>query len=473
MEKKKLDFSSLAKLGGFFALEVIAITAFSLGNSFVFYSIVSLVLAILLALITYKEIKKEGLSNFAIFILPIFIYGLLIALGNFRIDPTFVLDKVTVYFVPFGLSLFALCGYLVSYIKTFKISTALLVIYSALAILSLINLIVTMIQFAPFYTIMYRGLYLYYYGKPSDVTISEMAFSLIGFSLSEVSVEFFSIFPSLLLSAVIPLLFIKYKENKRLFLTYLGFVVLGALSLILTINVSVLVTDLLIGIVLLIVILFSKNKLPTKVIKPGIITLTSLVGLFVVIMFLTSQMNKGGFFNSIQTLFMNNPVLNRLFITNRIVAPYRGILDDIFGNKIFGFPHFGKNVVYDFPEGIYPSGSFIFDNFMFSGVFGWVFFAFILYIGFRQLSSYMKCEEDSKAERYTLLGFVLTFFTYSAFNFDATPYVFKSDTVPFFISGPFLIVLFLLGYCFNKTALKAKVVEVKKEENAHEEVIDL
>ena len=80
----------------------------------------------------------------------------------------------------------------------------------------MINLIVTMIQFCPFYAYIYYGKVFYYEGKPSPVSVDQMAFALMNFSVEEVSIQYYSLFPSLLLTSVIFLFFNKYKPIKKL-----------------------------------------------------------------------------------------------------------------------------------------------------------------------------------------------------------------------------------------------------------------
>ena len=67
VNKKKFDFSSYATVVGFLALEVLAFLGFSLGHSFVLYGSLLLALAILLLVVVFRQIKTEGLSNYAFF----------------------------------------------------------------------------------------------------------------------------------------------------------------------------------------------------------------------------------------------------------------------------------------------------------------------------------------------------------------------------------------------------------------------
>lgn len=464
VEKKvhrKINFSAFGNVVAFFTLEVLAFIAFSLGTSYILYSVLSLVLLVFLLLVTWKQINKDGLATYAFFLFPVLVYGLLSALSSFTWDPLFSLHGLS-FFIPFGMTCFAACGFLASSLKTFKISQALLVIYSAIAVLTLINLLATMIEFTPFYTLIYRGKYIYYDGNISEVSVSGMAFALMGFSVSEVSVEYFSLFPSLLLSAVIPLFFIKFKENKSVFSLYLVYFLLGVISLILTVSKVTLITDFLVAVVVLFVLLFAKLNWKGKVLKIVFIVFLCLFIVGFALVFCNAQTDVSAF-KWLQNIIANNALLDRLFNSNRFISKYNAILYDVISNdKFFGFYHFAE-MTEGYLNGLYPSSSWIFDNFMTSGVFGVVFFAFFLVIGIRRLLKYYRESSDGKMEKALLVCFIFSFLAYSLISYDATPYIFSKEMSPIYLSGPFLVVLFLLSYAFYKS-LEKKVEAIQPVE---------
>ena len=89
--KRKIDFSAFANVVVFFTLEVLAFIAFSLGSSYILFSVLSFVLLIFLILVTFRQIKTDGLASFGFFLFPIFIFGVLSALSVFTKDPMFSL----------------------------------------------------------------------------------------------------------------------------------------------------------------------------------------------------------------------------------------------------------------------------------------------------------------------------------------------------------------------------------------------
>lgn len=218
--KKKFDFTSYAVVVGFLCLEVLAFISFYLGHSFILYGSLSIVLAILLGLVTYRQINKDGIASFAFFLFPLFVFGLLTCLSNFSYGSIGAPGVAETVFVPIGMIFISLSGFLSAYTKGFKIRLAMIVIYSALALFVFINLLITMIYYVPFYTLIYRNSYIFYDGKPSALPIGAMAYMLFGFQVKQVTLEYWTLFPSLLLTAVIPLFFLDRKAYKREFIIY-------------------------------------------------------------------------------------------------------------------------------------------------------------------------------------------------------------------------------------------------------------
>ena len=194
----------------FLILEVFAFTMFSFGNSYILYSVLGIITFLLILLVTFKEIKLDGIVRSGFFIFPLFIFALITVLSNyFKVNTN--IDAVTKAFVPIALVAFSCCGAILSLNKSFKISTALLVIYSTIALVTIINFIMTTAQFGGFHTIIYKDYYMYYGGARSSVSASGMAYALVGYEFKEVTIGYYSLFPSLLLSSAIMLFFVSFK----------------------------------------------------------------------------------------------------------------------------------------------------------------------------------------------------------------------------------------------------------------------
>ncbi len=468
--KKKLDFSSYGVVIGFLCLEILAFVSFYLGRSFILYGVLSLVLAALALLVTFRQINKDGITTFAFFIFPLFVFGLLTALSSFNYGSIGAIGVAESIFVPIGLTFISLAGFLTGYIKGFKIKTAMLIIYCALALFVFINLIITMIYYVPFYTLIYRNSYIFYDGKPSALPIGSMAYMLFGFQIKEVTLEYWTLFPSLLLTAVIPLFFIKYKTNRREFVIYAVISGIAFLSLLFTISRYTLITDLILVLGIAMIIATAKFK-KTRSIFNGVMISVGIVFLLVcIVMFLAAQ-TSWGFLNGFRKLLEGNSLLNRLFVSNRYASSIIVVFQDLFSSfKLFGVPVGGA--AYEYPNGVSqkPCNIWLFDNLLSSGLFGSLFFIAVLVIGIRRLFKYIKAGDDNDYVRYLIAAYILGYLVISLFLFDITPLVNSSKLSPFYTSAPLLICIFLLSYAFNQTLIEGKESKLEKKEEEKEEI---
>ena len=472
-EKKKFNLASYAPVVGFLCLETLVFCGFYLGHSFLLYAILAIVLTILLFLVTFRQIKKDGISTFVFFLFPLLVFGALTALSSFNTNSIGGIGLVNSIFVPFGLTLFALAGFLSSYSKTVKIRHVLLVVYISLGVFVLINLLITMFYYVPFYTIIYKNSYIVYDGKPSVLPIGSMAYMLFGFQAKEVTIEYWTLFPALLFTSVIQLFFIKVKENKREFFIYLALVVLASIALIFTLSMKTLFQDIILIIGTGIIILASKVKKSRHVLDGMVIAFGALFGLFILILFLYSQ-TSWGFLDGLRNFINSKAILSRLFKTNRYSDKVVVIFQDLFSSfKLFGCPVGGY--AYQYPNGVRQilSDIWLFDNLMSSGLFGAIFFMIALVLVIRRLFIYIKNGNDEDRHKYQIAGFVLGYLALSLVLYDYTPLVNSDRMVPFFISAPLLICLYLLGYTYNKSLIKVEEAQEEKKEEKEDEVIKI
>ena len=486
-EKKKFDLSNYGKAVCFILLEILAVLSFSLGSSFIFMAILAFVVLVFIILVTIRQIKTDGLATVGFFLFPILIFSLLSVLSYFRYDEYFIMyQSPFLFLIPIGLICFAASGYLINLTGSFKIRHALVVIYSGIALLTFINLLVTMVQFVPFYSLIYRDAYYYYDGARSSTSVGNMAYFLINFSMVEVSLSYFSYYPIILLTAFVPLGFIKFKENKKLFITYLCFGILGLISLIFTINKITLLMTFGVALLIGIISLYTKFNLNTKPLKIASIVVGAFGVLGIFLLFLNAQDSVGYSMRvaGLRNLTTGSTFLNRLFNANRFSSAYDSILDGVFASrvidgrsvllKLFGYPINGGYVDYfgAMTWKITDSNSFFFDTFFTSGFFGVLFLVVILVLGIRRVLLYYKYSQDHKADKVMVLSFVIISLAYAFFAHDATPFIFNKTIIPFYMNNIFMIDLFLFGYClFNseKPKQEAQSVEEVKEVVVNEE----
>lgn len=481
-QKRKFDFKDYGTVVGFLCLEVLAFVAFNLGHSFLLFGILSVVLAALLAVVTFRQIKKDGITTYLFFLFPIVIFGLLTALSGFNIYSIGGIGMAENIFVPLGLLGFGMSGFLTAYIKQFKIKHALLVIYIALGLFVLINLLITMIYYVPFYTIIYRNYYIFYNGQPSVEPIGSMAYMLFGFQLKEVSLLYWSLYPSILLTAVVPLFFIKFKEDKKTFLIYAVLAFIAFISLLFIISKITLITDVILVLGIAVIIVGAKIKAARPTLNVMMITLGVIALLVILVMFINAQKNWG-FTSGIRSLISGNSLLNRVFNSNRYSLNVNVIFQDLFSTfKLFGCPVGGSFL--DYPNGVPQvlSNIWLFDNIMGGGLFGSIFFLAGIVIGVRRLFKYLNKGTDDDYIKYLIAGFILGSLVISLVLYDNYPLINSDKMAPFFTSAPLMVVIFLLGYVFNHTLMlkaepneevKEETKEIKEEEVKDEETISI
>ncbi len=467
-KKRKIDLKDYGTVMGFLSFEVLAFISFYLGHSFLLFGILSVVLGILLILVTFRQIKKDGITTYLFFLFPLVMFGLLTALNGFSYYSIGAIGYASGIFVPIAFLFIGLSGFLTSYIPTFKIKYALLVIYVALGLFVLINLFITMIYYVPFYTIKYANSYIFYDGKPSSVAIGKMAYMLYGFSIKEVHLAYWELFPSVLLTAVIPLFFLKFKENKTEFLIYAALSFIAFLSLLFTINKFNLISDLVLILGITIIVLAGKVIKSRPIFNVMMMTLGIILVIGLTVVFINAQ-TSWGFTSGLRSFISSKGLFNRLFNTNRFALPINTVFQDMFSKfKLFGCPVGGS--ILDYPNGVAQilSNFWLVDNLMTSGMFGAIFFLAALVIGIRRLFKYINDVPEENYIKFGIAGFTLGYLVMALMAYNNYPLINYDSMSPFYTSAPLLVVIFLLSYTFNKSLLCKQ--EEKKEETLSEEL---
>ena len=462
-----LEFKRLSKLHkygaaiSFLAMEIFAIIAFSFGDSFILYGSLSLALMVLLVIFNIKEISVNGFSSIVLFIFPLFLFTLVTVLGIYTkahlLENDFNVAEIA--FVPLGLLPIAFCGYMLSIDKTFNINTFLIVIYGALAAITIVNLIVNFVNFGAFYTIIYKGYRMYYGGNVSAVTVDEFAYVLQGLKFIEVKMSQYVINPALLLTSTASLLFISPKKNKKTFITYIGFALVAVLALVFIPSIIGLIAAGIVLVVDLLILLVKKYQKSYKPIK--ILIYLALFGLGVVLLLyvLAHQTNMG---ESIR----GNATLARIFVNNRYAAVYANSVNDIFFDNFLGSYYVPSKT--DQVTWISLTNSFLFDNVVTSGVIGGLAFVFMLFIGFKGFKKYILNSDDNMANKVALLGFTAFFTIFSSFLSEREFAVFYNLIRPIYMTGPFMIIVFIFCYVLSKGSLSTP--SEPKEVTQNEEI---
>lgn len=440
----------------FLAFEFFTLMAFNFSGSFVLFGALSLALTVLLVIFNIAEIKLKGLSNVALFFIPLFMFVLLTALGQYNIAHTKINDFswAETVFIPLGILPMAFNGYLLSLDKNFKIKTFITVIYSALAVYVAINFIYNIINFGAFYPVIYKGYYLYYSGMKSQLPVNEFAYVLEGFKFIEVKMAHYVLYPLLLLSSAVMLIFTSPRKEKKTFILHSAFVLLALLSLVLIPSLLSLL-GIAVTAILLLLIWFCKRFLGArKVFKIILIVLVVLFILFYAFYVIAVSTGLSNSFTGI---------LDRLFNSNRFAREYQPILVNLFSSsKFLGFAV--NEVATGIYEEVYLSGAFIFDTFMTSGVLGAIAIFIFIFLGFKSFKKYFHLHSDEFRFQATLLLFVILFVGYSALFNTGDYALYYRIYKPIYLTAPFMLMVFIFSYVIAKGHINDGVKQQKFEE---------
>lgn len=430
----------------FLVFEVFALISFSLSNSPLVFGILLTLLAIVVIVFTLSEYKREGIIKSLGLIIPILVYIIFTLVSNFtryhvRVGNYSVGEIV---FVGLGLASIVIVGYSLSLHKSFDVSILFTVIYSGLALLVLINLIINLVNFGPFYSIIYKNYYMYYGGQRSDVLVKDIAYALEGFKFIEVKMTHYTLYPILLLSSLVVLINLKFKENKVKFLVYCLFAFIAVLALVFVPSMVGLIYSLVLGIIIGFVMLFRKSKISRK---PFAIILFVILGVALLTL-IVMIFNNQGFAGNFHSFLENNAFLNRIFNANSYARSFnRNLTDVLCSERFFGFWQHGNSIVY--PEIARSTDSILFDNFMTSGVIGTALIIAIFVIGFKSFKKYEVSDDKGLNEKGALITFSLIYVIYSFLCGDGNYAIFHNINKPTYMNSPFWIVLFMLVYVYS------------------------
>ena len=452
----------------FLALEFFALMAFNFSGSYIVYGSLALALMVLLILFNIKEIKANGLSNTAFFFFPLVLFTLLTAISGYMLPHLSVGDfnHAELVFIPLGILPIAFVGYMLSIDPNFKLKNLLIVIFGALGIYVLLNLLVNLIYLGAFYTVIYKGYHLYYGGLISSLPVNEFAYTLEGFKFIEVEMGHYVLYPALLLTSSVMLLYLSPKKEKISFIVYASYTFVALLALILVPSLLSLASIIVIALLLLVVFLGKRFIKTRKVFKIILITGLVLFGLF----YLVYVLNNQAFASGISAMIAKNGLLNKLFNTNRFSQAYKPVITNIFNkNHIFGFAAVEVDIgIYD---EVHLSGGFIFDSFLTSGLFGTLALFLFIFFGFKSFKKYFLNHSDEFPYQALMLLFAIMFIGYSAFFNKGEYALYYKVYRPIYMTAPFMITTFIFTYVYAKAHPYIPEVKQEVKEEANNEQI--
>jgi len=458
---KSDDFSTIAI---FLTLECVALLSFCLGGITTIFHYIGFVVAAFSIEFAYKNFEKKELGSLLLISVPVLIIGICCAFGNLYggfSNTKAIASNIGVFLaIP---SFFAL-GIVSRRTKSFKVETALLCVGAGAALLVLVSLFATWIQYGFFYTLLYKNTPNYYYnGALYDVT-SEMSW-LNGLKFSEVTLKYGGLFGVCLCAALPALLFISPKKQTKKFVIVAAIALVGLLSILTLVNVSALIFLLPIAVIAIVYKLLINNKKVMTAIK---IVLLVLVGLLVLFL-LAATLNA--LIPSLHSITSSNSFLDRIFNSNRLMKPFNEIISIAFKPyNIFGFKlhPVGDTEGLNYAAIYENTGNFALEITKEGGIFALISLLMIIVLMVLSMLKYLKKSKDSTAIKVTFLSLLLTFFLYSCINWDIYPFTHQNDYVSVARSFPFLIIIFIVGLSYYPILMKEEPIfesfRIQKEE---------
>ena len=415
-------------------------------NNYVTFILGILLLGVIL-LQSYRSIKGSNFYVLGIILIPIISYGLILSLSLFS---SYLYSVVTRIFIPLNFILFLGVGFLSKNIKNFNFRLIFVAVFSSLSIICLINLIVTTVYYGPFYGLIIPHYYSYFDGNPARVEVSGTAYALCGFKVKEVPIEYYLTYPFLLLTSIFFYLFGNRRNKRSIILvsTFTSIAVISLLFVISKISALLIIPYLLFIVFISLVIIF--KKLYSKPLKIVLFCLTGLFILFAIFFFINSQYILTEF----RDVIASNRLTNYVFNTNHYSDNARLILNDAFSfDKMIGFPPYDDPR--DYLKRCLISNNILINQFMYGGVFGFVFFLIIITLFIYIFIETKKKPLEDKINKYGPLLFVISFFVLSMITEQNSYDVYDTDKIfASYLSPFFMISLFIIGHYFHLINVK-------------------
>lgn len=469
-------------IAGYIGILLVGLLAFNLGGSSNQTATCVLggllfAVAAFLALDASKGDKEEKKALF-IFLIPVAIFLLFSLVSLFWISMglgNVVLNLIAIAGI-FGAFFF---GMEVKRDPKMPKHILLYAILFGLALLSLSNLIASLSEYGFFYLIRFKGMSYFLDGVSMNVT-EEMAI-LDGFTVSYVS-PYFGFLPSFLLSSsLLSLLFLRFKEEKFLFLFILCSGSIGLLTIVL---LGFYWAFILFAPLLLLALLFrfikGKEKTP---LWETILFLVVLVLILVIVFVLLFVAGKG------TNIYASNKFLRKIFDNGKFLRGINETINVVFADglfsqrALFGMPVYDVHGFGDLSSSSMLTSSawggdyvywtsfnlhtFEFSVLMENGLIGFLAFLVFTVSLFPLLRRYIVKTEDGKGSRVFFAAYIVAFYLYQSLFMDTLPFLGTSSYVSPILMNPFFMVLMTaLGEAYSPSPFWLRVIS-KKGGSAH------
>lgn len=421
----------------FLILEVVALTAFNFGNISYIFGLAGAFLAVIGCFFAY-EVSKEK-KEFLWLLLPVGILFLISGTGSFN---SYSKSFSSIGNISLFLSLpaFLALGFFIRKLEDVKPKTVLFAVGGGLAAITLFGLFSTLIEYGPFYSLIYKNTPNYYYnGIPYDIT-QEM-FWLSGFEFGEVYIEYGSLFAILCASFLPGLLFISPRKNRNDFIICALIGGIGILTLLIIPNFKAIIVVAIASSFAFILKFLKNHKKVQEILGISFLAIVGLGILFFALALTNAALG-----------FKFSGILDRIFVSNRIMLKTQPVFEALFAKvdgqmvNLFGL----QSYVYN--ERVLLTETNIFEVELLKevGLFGVILFlGFVIMMGYF-VWKYIKNGKDDDSVKSIVVVLLLSFF-FTSSMFNAVIIAPHNDVSynPFLRSSLLLVVLFLLGYIYR------------------------
>ncbi|MBQ0008813.1 MAG: hypothetical protein KBS97_00815 [Firmicutes bacterium] len=452
-------FSKYKSIITFLILEILALVSFTFANiNEVFYIITTVltICAFLFAFFTNND-RKDYLKLIPV-VAGLFIISGIAAFGGFSHSFSLLSNVATFFALP---SFFAL-GFFARRIGDIKFEHILLAIGFGLAAITLVGTITTWIQYGPFYAQIHKAKPIYFYDGVAYNATKEMGW-LMGFRISEVAIEYGSMFAIMCAVFLPALLFIKIKEQRNLFICSAVIGGIGFISLLTIPNWKALIFLVIASLFAFVYKFLKEKKLVCNILYYIVV---GIVGLGVVF-FLLTILNAG-------IGFKFTGIFNKVMCNNFIMRPATNTLSAAFAKDINGVPFnlfgydlsnqaayiIGLNAIVEEPTLI-----FEYEVIKEVGVIGLVFVLAFFVTMFVFVTKYVKHNEDNAFVKNVIIMMLIAFLLLASFGYNVKSEPHNLNVYqPFLRSVPFMIALFLFGFTYFAPNKQPEPVIQKVEE---------
>lgn len=456
----KKSFKGYEGIVAFLIFEVLALTTFGLGGINIVFHIAGFLVATFALLTSGNQFKKGELLHLLVFIVPLFIFAVLVSLAGSDYFEGKILENICSLL---GIMGFFFMGLAARRNESFNIETALICIGGGLALLVLINTFATWFDYGPFYPLIFSSKPDGYY-RGEVINLTKEMNVLVGLKFYESTISYGTQFAVLLSASIPALFFIDRKKETKKFLVVALYAVISILAIVTVTSITGIIFLAIVLVIGVVYKFFRDNDLFKKLLKWAFIVILGLGCLFAILVIINNITST--------SIFAQNAFLNKVFNTNHVMSNINAVLSPAFKPyNLFGFHSGNIDDVYGqtYDALLSSSGHFELEILKEGGIFALIALITFGVFSFFSTGRYLKNSRDNSSTKSVLLTFFIVFVLYYSVAFETFPLIHVKEYLNSFSrSTPFMVLLFLVGYVAN--AKKIAPVEFEKKEKKTKDV---